>query len=214
MDSATNLYVAEHDGCTIRLLQPIIAGGQTNVLVTTIAGQIFSGTNDGTGTNAQFSSPEGIALDANSNLYVADTGNNTIRKISPSGTNWMVTTIGGQAGKPGSVDGTGAASVFNQPASLTVDLSGNVYVADTANNTIRKGVFYTVPPPKLVFNPQGIGLAGATNTAYRIEKTTSLKNPVWTGLTTNTITNANFTLVVPAATNPATTFYRAVWLNR
>ncbi len=215
VDSATNLYVAEHDGCTIRMLQPIIASGQTNVLVTTIAGQYMSGNNDGHGTNAQFSSPEGIALDANSNLYVADTGNNTIRKISPSGTNWIVTTIGGLAGNPGSVDGTGAVSLFNQPASLTVDFSGNVYVADTANNTIRKGVFTQQgTAPVLVVNAQGIGLSGTTNTTYRIETTTSLNNPTWTGLSTNTITSTGFNLVVPKPANPATIFYRAVWLNR
>ncbi len=68
-------------------------------------------------------------------------------------------------------------------------------------------------PPTLVAKSAGLGLTGATNTTYRIESTTSLKNPVWTGLTTNTILGANFTVVIPR-TNQATTFYRAVWLNR
>ncbi len=74
--------------------------------------------------------------------------------------------------------------------------------------------FYTVLNPKMVYNTQGIGLSGTTNTSYLIDSNTSLNNPAWTSLSSNTIVNSNFTLVVPAVTNQPTTFYRAVWLNR
>jgi hypothetical protein len=76
-----------------------------------------------------------VAVDSAGNLYVADLGNNTIREITPAG---VVTTLAGSAGAHGSADGTGSAARFSQPAGLTVDGAGNVYVADTSNDTIRK----------------------------------------------------------------------------
>ncbi len=68
--------------------------------------------------------------------------------------------------------------------------------------------------PVLVVNAQGIGLRGTTNTTYRIERTSSLANPHWVGLSTNTIvsTGVNFVATIPTNQTPA--FYRAVWLNR
>ena len=79
-----------------------------------------------------------MAVDSAGNLYVADAGNNTIREITPVGTNWVVTTLAGLAGSSGSADGTGSAAQFNQPYGVAVDSAGNVYVADTYNDTIRK----------------------------------------------------------------------------
>jgi hypothetical protein len=106
---------------------------------------------------------------------------------------------------------TSATVLFNDIAGwITPAPQTNSLIAGIVN--INSG-FYTVLPPKLVFNSQGVGLSGTTNTTYRIEKTTSLKNPAWTGLSTNTIVSANFNLVVPR-TNQTTTFYRAVWLGR
>jgi hypothetical protein len=75
-----------------------------------------------------------LALDAAGNVYVADGVNNLIRKISPAG---VVSTLAGN-GTAGNLDGTGTAASFNDPAGLTVDVTGNVYVADANNNTIRK----------------------------------------------------------------------------
>ena len=106
------------------------------------------------GSEAQFAYPSGVALDTNGNLYVADTWNNAIRKMTPvgtpSGTNWVVTTL---AGSPPPdyyylsesslnanhfADGTGSAALFWQPSGVAVDEAGNVFVADTLNSAIRK----------------------------------------------------------------------------
>src|ERR1017187_5807390 len=132
VDSAGNLYVADTQNYTIRKVTP--AG-----VVTTIAGLAGTpGSADGVGSAARFNMPALVALDNTSNLYVSDFGNHTIRQISPVGTNWMVTTIAGLAGHPGSANGINSAARFNYPAGLRVDSTGNAFVADAGNNTIRK----------------------------------------------------------------------------
>ncbi|MEQ1751009.1 MAG: choice-of-anchor D domain-containing protein, partial [Prosthecobacter sp.] len=103
--------------------------------VSTFAGNINSGSNNGTGTAASFAGPEGLALDIAGNLFVADTLNSTIRKITPAG---VVTTFAGTAGQVGNVNGTGAAARFDRPCALCFDSTGNLYVADRGNHTIRK----------------------------------------------------------------------------
>ncbi|MES2695687.1 MAG: immunoglobulin domain-containing protein [Verrucomicrobiota bacterium] len=104
-------------------------------LITTVAGQAaFPGVNDGQGNFARFSSPSGLAADLSGNIYIADTANHVIRKMSPSG---VVTTLAGAPGISGSVDGTGNAARFNSPQGVAVDGIGNIYVADTFNHTIR-----------------------------------------------------------------------------
>ena len=89
---------------------------------------------DGTGAAASFKFPYGTTTDG-TNLYVADTGNNTVRKIVIA--TGVVTTLAGTAGVTGSTDGTGAAASFNRPGGITTD-GTNLYVADTGNNTVRK----------------------------------------------------------------------------
>jgi streptogramin lyase len=136
-DSVGNLYVTDMDNHTIRKIAPV----GTNWVTSTIAGLANHwGTVDGTNSNARFCYPNGVAVDMNGNLYVADRFNNTIRKITPVGTNWMVSTIGGLAGNTNSTDGINSVARFNQPYGVAVDIGGNVYVADTFNNTIRLGV--------------------------------------------------------------------------
>lgn len=104
--------------------------------VTVIAGSTSRiGSADGPNSAARFHNPQGIAVDAGGNIYVADSGNNTIRKVTPAG---VVTTLAGQPGTVGSDDGKGGAARFNYPNSVAVDNSGNVYVADLYNNAIRK----------------------------------------------------------------------------
>jgi streptogramin lyase len=130
-DSSGNVYVADTGNNTIR---KVTAAGA----VTTLAGsQLNNGSRDGTGRAALFATPTGIAVDISGNVYVADVNNDTIRKVTPAG---VVTTIGGAAGIIGSTDGTGSGALFNTPYAVAVDNAGNIYVADTFNNTIRKGV--------------------------------------------------------------------------
>ncbi len=109
------------------------------------------------------------------------------------------------------VTSSNATLAFNPIPGWNVPTNQNVTVY--AGQVTTSVAVYTMQGPRLVINSQGIGLSGTTNMTYRIEKTASLKNPVWTGISTNTITSSNFTLVVPKTNNPATTFYRAVLLN-
>jgi hypothetical protein len=102
--------------------------------ITTLAGG-SPGNIDGTGTAARFNQPSGIAADAWGNLYVTDFYNNTIRKVNPTGD---VTTLAGLAGSSGSADGFGSTARFYGPCGITADASGNLFVADFYNNTIRK----------------------------------------------------------------------------
>ena len=131
VDSKGNVYVADTGSSTVR--QVVAATGA----VTTLAGMVgMTGSTDGTGSTARFNNPAGVAADSAGNLYVADTGNATIRKIVI--TTGAVTTLAGMAGMTGSTDGTGAAARFNTPSGLAMDPAGNLYVADTGNATVRK----------------------------------------------------------------------------
>jgi sugar lactone lactonase YvrE len=129
LDTAGNLYVTDTFNGTIRKITP--AGA-----VSTLAGTAgLSGSTDGTGAAARFSSPVGITIDSTNNLYVGDIGNSTVRKITPAG---VVSTFAGTAGARGSTDGTGSAARFSYPSGISADGAGNLYVADSLNNTIRK----------------------------------------------------------------------------
>jgi sugar lactone lactonase YvrE len=130
LDSADNLYVADGENDVIRKVTP---GG----VVTTVAGMAqVEGTNDGTGSVARFNHPLGLALDAAGNIYVADSFNYTIRKITTNGT---VTTIAGMAGVPGFYNGVATnQATFLSPSGIAVDGANNIYVADTGNDLIRK----------------------------------------------------------------------------
>ncbi len=148
VDVSGNVYVADDGNNLIRQISP-------NGTVTTIAGSGAAGSVNGTGTAASFNSPQGIALDATGNIYVADYGGNMIRKIAPGG---IVSTFAGK-GSQGLRDTTVADSViFNEPAALTVDASGNVYVADYGNNVIRK-----IAPSGATTTFAGSGLAGSAD---------------------------------------------------
>lgn len=121
-----NVYVADSSNHSIR--QIIIATGE----VSTLAGNGAAGFLDGTSTTAQFYAPQGIATDG-TNLYIADTFNNRIRKIDATG---EVTTLAGD-GSEGALDGMGTAAQFNQLHKIT-SYGMDLYIADYANNSIRK----------------------------------------------------------------------------
>ncbi|MDZ4289065.1 MAG: choice-of-anchor D domain-containing protein, partial [Prosthecobacter sp.] len=128
-DKAGNLYVADKNNHVIRKITP--AG-----VVTTIGGKAgFCGSTDGPLAVALFNCPQGVAVDAAGNIYVADSGNMVIRKISPAG---IVSTVAGSAGISGSVNGTGAAARFVCPISIVVDSAGNLFVCYHEDHTIRK----------------------------------------------------------------------------
>lgn len=160
LDSAGNLYVADTLNHVIRKLTP--AG-----VVTTLAGSAgSSGSVDGTGAAAQFSSPYGVAVDGAGNVYVADAGNNTIRKVTAAG---VVSTLAGRDGaNSGSTDGSGANARFNNPGGIAADSAGNLYVCDTNNHTVRKvtatgGVTTLAGAAGIRGSSDGIGLNARLN---------------------------------------------------
>ena len=126
VDAAGTLYVADRFNNRIRKITP--AGG-----VTTLAGSNSPGYIDGPGLSASFKGPFGVAVDAGGAVYVADSDNNVIRKITAAGD---VSTLAG-SGTAGYVDGTGTAAKFNTPTGVAVDRAGVVYVADQGNGLLR-----------------------------------------------------------------------------
>jgi hypothetical protein len=150
VDTNGNVYVADSSGNTIRQVTP------TGV-VTTLAGRAgYPGSANGTGSAARFNAPFGLAVDSAGNLYVADSNNGMIRKVTPVGANWVVTTL---------------AAGFKYPWSVAVDSARNVYVADSGNNTIRK-----VTPAGVVTTLAG--LAGSPGSADGTGSAAQFFNPV------------------------------------
>ena len=127
VDSSGNAYVADSLNNLIRKITP--AG-----VVSTFAGSGSRGSTNGTGTAASFNGPIGVALDSSGNVYVSESGNNLIRKITSAG---VVSTLAG-TGSQGSANGEGTVASFYAPYGISVDSTGNVYVADTYNHLIRK----------------------------------------------------------------------------
>jgi uncharacterized protein YjdB len=128
VDNNANVYVADNQNCLIR---KISASGS----VSTFAGNGTCVSTDGVGTNASLMYPMALTIDPNGNLFVTDTVSPKIRKITPQG---VVVTIAG-TGVPGYNNGIGTSATFKEfPQGIAVDASGNVYVSDTGNNSIRK----------------------------------------------------------------------------
>ena len=156
-DSAGFLYVADTANATIRKISP---AGTVSIFAGS-AGNFNSF--DGTGTNACFYQPEGLAVDGAGNVYVADTWNHTIRKITPAG---AVSTLAGLAGNFGAADGTNSKARFNRPAGIALDSATNLFVTDFLNHTIRK-----ITPGGTVSTIAGLpgvwGSADGTNSAAR-----------------------------------------------
>jgi hypothetical protein len=196
---------------------PWAALGQANYTTpytfTTLAGRAgVSGSANGTGSAARFSGPIGVALDSAGSLYVADANNNTIRKVTPVGTNWVVTTLAGSAGTEGTVDGTGSAARFNLPCGVAVDTNGNVYVTDVLNDTIRKGFPASSVPPPILQPPSlsagqfGFGITGLLGLAVNLESSADLSQ--WQFVGAYVLEGGTNNFVGPAQTQGAR-FYRA-----
>jgi gliding motility-associated-like protein len=147
-DGQGNILVADAGDNKIRMINP---GG----IITIVAGHSGDYSyKDGIDTTARFANPSGVATDPSGNVFVADFDNNLLRKIS---LDQQVSTLAG-SGSPGSANGNGGAASFRGPVSVTTDAAGNIYVADKANNTIRK-----VTPGGSVTTFAGSGTPGATN---------------------------------------------------
>ncbi len=130
VDGAGNLFVVDN----FRVIRKISPSG----IITTVAGngtQGYSG-DGGPAVSAQFSRPNGVAVDGAGNLFIVDTGNFRVRKVSPSG---IVTTVAGNGTLGFSGDGGPAdRAQLNEPAGVAVDGAGNLFIADTGNQRIRK----------------------------------------------------------------------------
>src|SRR6266550_80461 len=201
VDSAGNIYVADADPCTIRKITP---GG----VVSTFAGSFAkAGSQDGTGSAARFNIPTDVAVDSSNKLYVADSNNCTIRRITPAA---VVTTLAGLA-SPGHTNGTGSAARFDFPQGVAVDTTGKVYVADTVESAIRK-----ITPTAVVSTFAGLpgtfGYVNGTGTAARFSfprwLTVGALNNVYVGDTFNFVVrkitpNAVVSSVVTSPANGA-----------
>jgi sugar lactone lactonase YvrE len=158
LDPSGNLFVADYSNALIRKITP--AG-----VVTTVAGQTpHHGHTDGPAAQATFRVPFGVVADAAGNLYVSDTFNYVIRKITPAGS---VSTLAGIPGTPGFANGPGESATFAYPQSIAIDANGNLYVADLLNAAVRKvtpaGVVSTFVTLGLFSQLAGVAVDAAGN---------------------------------------------------
>jgi hypothetical protein len=216
--SNETLFVTDYANNTIRKIVPL----GTNWIVTTIAGAAGSfGSTDGTNSDAHFNSPSSIALGQTGSLFVADYENDCIRKLTPSGTNWIVTTIGGKAGSSGSSDGTNETARFKNPQGIATDVAGNLFIADTGNNTIRRGLpvqssTYIAPPPTIVSVSGGNGLISFTwnsssGFSYQVQYVADLGQANWSNFASTRLAT-NSVMTATDSTSNSHRFYRVVLL--
>jgi hypothetical protein len=213
--NGTDVYVADRYNSTIRKLIPV----GMNWVVTTIAGNNTPGSTDGGGSAARFNNPTGIAVDAGGNLYVADEGNNTIRRLTLVGTNWVVFTAAGLAGSSGSADGSGSAVRFNNPYAIAVDASTNVYVADSINNTIRGVPLFTTSSSlaiQIIKQKTGdnftLAWSATVGCTYQVQFKTNLSQTAWYTFTNVTAPNWTGSASIPVGPDPQR-FYRVIPLQ-
>ncbi len=187
-DQSGSFFVADADNYTIRKVSP--AG--TNWVVSTIAGLARTrGSVDGSNSAARFGRPTSLAVGPDSDVFVTDGGSNTVRRLTRSGSNWIVSTIGGMPGVSGTADGEGANARFMNLQAIAVDPAGNLYVADADANTIRLGR----PTPRLQAKVSAHSLIlnwTALDPEYVLETTSSFSSGTeWTTVTNGLRTNAN-----------------------
>ena len=170
VDGVGNIYVADQENNAIREISP----QGSNWVVTTIAGG-GEGSADGTNTSAQFYGPTGITIDSASNLYVSDQFNDTIRKLTPVGTNWVVSTIAGQVRVTNYNNGIGTNAQFYNPVGIAIDSASNLFVADEYNYAIRE----LIPQGDGTWQVSAVagrtqGTADGTNTAAKFNLPTGI----------------------------------------
>lgn len=200
VDSSGNVYVADESNNEIRKITP---GGD----VSTFAGSTTKGIGDGTGAGAHFHFPNGIAIDSSGNLWVTDSGNNEIRKITTPGA--VVTTpYGSVTGVPGRTNASGNSATFNTPSAIAVDSSGNLYVADRGNNEIRK--IDTTSNMVSLFAGSSGGTAGSGNNAVGTSATFDAPSGIAIdssgNLYVSDTNNFEIRMIVPTGTNAVSTY--------
>lgn len=163
VNSSGDVYVADRDAANIR----VIKNNKTQPFV----GQYGRyGAQDGTGSGAMFSDPHGMDFDSSGNLFVADSVNHAIRKVTPSG---VVTTFAGSLGSSGFMDGTGAAAQFNYPTGIFIMPNDDMYVVDENNYAIRK-ITSSGQVTTVVGGPSKSDCVAGTGAAAEIGNSTSI----------------------------------------
>jgi hypothetical protein len=191
VDPGTNIYVADFGNHAIRKIRPV----GTNWAVTTIAGNGNIGHADGTNLQAQFNFPADVALDKDGNLFVSDQSNNTIRKMTPVGTNWVVTTIGGVALAQGTNNGLGTNAHFYKPWGLAMDGQNRLFIVDHSNQTIREGVPPSSAAPALKIARSGPNVLLSwplTANSFVLESSSTPSGAPWTPITNGVVISENY----------------------
>lgn len=171
LDGTGNLYVADHWNHAIRKV--VLSTGQ----VSTVAGALGQrGSVDGTGTAARFDSPHAVAADQAGNVYVADRNNHAVRKITLA--TGQVTTLAGALGQTGTADGTGTAARLDGPQGLALDGSGNLFVSDTGNHSLRRIDLSSATVSTVAGLPETLGSSDGVGGAARFNLPFGL---VWDG---------------------------------
>lgn len=200
LDGAANIYVADFLNHVIRKITP-------TGTVSTIAGTMgVWGNADGTNSGARFFQPQGISVNAAGQIFVVDSGNHTLRKITLSGTNWIVSTVAGSSGSAGDVDATGSAARFYF-ASAVASKGVNVVIADAGNNAIRTDIL--VPPTLQIARAgkQVVVSWPSFASSFTLETAGGVANPIWTPLTNGIAASGDF-LVLTNAPNNSGALYR------
>lgn len=206
VDASTNIYVADFANHAIRKIRPV----GTNWVVTTIAGNGNSGSADGTNKQARFNFPAGVALDKDGNLYLSDQSNYTIRKMTPIGTNWVVTTIGGVALAQGTNNGLGTNAHFYKPWGLTADGQSRLFIVDHSNQMIRQGVPASTTAPLLRIARAGPNVLLSWPLAasgFALESSSTPSGSSWTPTTNGVAISGNYFWLTNNA-NSSRAFYR------
>lgn len=157
--------------------------------VTTIAGLARQyGSADGAGADARFFQPGGVAVDATGAVFVADTYNSTIRKVTPDGSGYTVSTVAGLALSTGTANGVGSNARFDHPEGLALDGAGNLYVVDTNNGSVRKltwnGSAYAVTTIATALHyPRGVAVDGSGNVYVTDTNDATVRKLTWDGAT-------------------------------